>query len=160
MKKFVIQTALLVLVTFAALAFATKQIPNFNFFPTPISSKQISVGSVRLSVELADSASKRKKGLGGRDSLDEGSGMLFVFQSPVKSAFWMKGVKFSLDMIWIKENTVVDIIKNAQAPAEDVLDSDLPRYVPNQPIDMVLEVNAGFVDKHGIKIGDKLEIVN
>lgn len=160
MKKFVIQVIVLVVVIFAALAFTTNQIPNFNFFTQTITTKQIQVGDNKLTVEIADNASKRKKGLSDRDVLDENSGMLFVFDTPTKSAFWMKGVKFPLDMVWVKDKKVVDIIKNAAVPLDGQTDDELPRYVPNQPVDMVLEVNAGFVDKHSIKIGDSLEIGN
>lgn len=118
--------------------------------------KDIKIGSTVIKVEVADDSSKRKIGLGGRDSLATDTGMLFVFDSPVKPQFWMKNVKFPLDIIWIKNMTVVDIIKNAAVPPPDVADDALPRYVPNQEVDMVLEVNAGFVDSKGIQNGDTI----
>lgn len=155
-KKFAFQIVLLLIVTFSALAYATGRLPNFSFLSlsTPNTVKDFKIGDVSIKVEMANDSAKRQTGLGGRDSLAENTGMLFVFEKPLRPQFWMKNVKFPLDIIWIKNNIVVDIIKNAAVPVPGVTDDALPRYVPNQEVDMVLEVNAGFVDSKGIKNGD------
>ncbi len=142
--------------TFSALAYSTGKFPGFSFFSlsTPNTMKDFKIGDVEIKVEIADDSSKRQKGLGGRENLAENTGMLFIFEKPLRPQFWMKNVKFPLDIIWIKNNVVVDIIKNAAIPGSGASDDTLPRYVPNQEIDMALEVNAGFVDSKGIKNGD------
>lgn len=157
-KKFASQIILLLVVTFSALAYATGKFPGLDFLSLskPSIMKDLKIDNTVIKVEVADDSAKRKVGLGGRDSLATDTGMLFVFDSPVKPQFWMKNVKFPLDIIWIKNMTVVDIIRNAAVPAPDVADDALPRYVPNQEVDMVLEVNAGFVDSKGIKNGDTI----
>jgi uncharacterized membrane protein (UPF0127 family) len=122
--------------------------------------KTLKVANVALNIEIADTEEKRQKGLGGRKSLAEGSGMLFVFpQKQVFPSFWMKGMLIPLDMIWINKGFVVKIDKNVPAPAAETPDSKLPFYRPNSAVDYVLEVNAGFSDKNGIKIGDSVDLV-
>lgn len=159
-KKFAIQIGILIIIIFAALAYSHGGIPNFSFTPlTQVETKELMIGNTKIIAEIADDTGERQKGLGGRQSLASDSGMLFVFTKPDKYAFWMKGLQFPLDMIWIRENIVVDIIKDAQAPDSKTPDEQLPRYMPNQVVDSVLEVNAGFVDQNQIKVGDRVEII-
>ena len=112
-----------------------------------------------VSIEVADDKDERSKGLSFRDSLPEDQGMLFVFEKVDKYRFWMRQVKFPLDFIWINGDTIVDLLPNVPIPAPDTADSALPLYGPVTPINRVLEVNAGYIAKHGIKVGDKLELV-
>lgn len=76
--------------------------------------------------------------------------MLFVYQDDVKPTFWMKGMRFPIDIIWLDKNlTIVGFEK-------DVIPSTFPEtFSPPETIRYVLEVNAGFVDKHQLKIGDR-----
>lgn len=157
MKKFLIQAAALVLVIFAALAYATYKIPFLNT-GTEISKKtEIRIKNFTINVEIADTNALRQKGLGGRQSLASDSGMLFVFEKSDKHKFWMKGLNFPLDLIWIKNNLVIDLTKNAKPPTKNQKDAELPIYLPVVKVDRVLEVGGGFIDSRGIKIGDKVE---
>ena len=162
MKKFIIQFIFLTIIIFIALAYATGKLPNFSstgFIPKENKFKQVQLNDVKINIELADTSEKRKKGLSGSQSLASDSGMLFIFEKQDKYSFWMKGMKFPLDFIWIKDIKIVDIIKNAKVPDAGIKDQDLPIYVPNVPVDMVLEVTAGFVDSHKIKVGDMIELL-
>ena len=126
-----------------------------NNSPKPISNaKIIKIDNVEIEVELAKTNEERAKGLSGRESLDENSGMLFFFNnaSPV---FWMKDTKIALDLIWINDNKVVGIDSNVQ-PEIGVPDNKLKRYPSPTSIDYVLEVNGGFSDKKGIKVGQTI----
>ena len=82
--------------------------------------------------------------------------MLFIFPKADKYPFWMKGLSFALDFVWIRDNRVVDILENIQPPAANTPDSALPIYSANMPIDKVLELNAGAVKLLGIRVGDKM----
>ncbi len=97
-----------------------------------------------------------EKGLSGRNSLKDTQGMLFDFTKleNKQPAFWMKDMKFSLDILWIQNNAVVGITKNIPAPknSKDVL----PSYYAPGDIDYVIEVNAGWSDAHNIKTGDSV----
>lgn len=158
MKKFFIQFILLVVVIFGSLFVATGRTPSLFFFNDNKNSTQKDISSVlingvRLNIEVADTAEERNKGLGGRQALASDSGMLFIFPKEDKYKFWMKGVTFPLDIIWIRKNIIVDIHKNA-LPTTGQADKDIPIYSPAEPIDKVLEVNGGFSDINNIKIGD------
>lgn len=101
-----------------------------------------------VKVEVVTDPKEQQKGLGGRESLCENCGMLFVFPEKKKESFWMKDMRFDLDIIWIADRRVGYIFKNADH-------SSLKRIDPSVPSDMVLEANSGFCDKFGIKVGDK-----
>ena len=122
-------------------------------------SKTISVGNTKISVELANSDALRRKGLSGRSDLKASSGMLFVFnQKGIKPPFWMTDMLIALDIIWIKNSEVFQIDKNVQPPKAGTADKDLTLIVPKDPIDYVLEVNAGFSDKNGIVEGTPVDL--
>ena len=159
MTKFVIQAIFLIIVIFGGLYIATaKETPDLPFLPQKFTVKTVKINQTSVRAEIADTKSKRSKGLGGRDSIASGSGMLFIFPKLDKYPFWMKNTKIALDIIWIKQKTVVDIIKNATPPLPGQKDETLPVYVSNGPVDMVLEVRSGFVDTNNIKVDDKIEI--
>lgn len=113
-------------------------------------SYKLSVGSTMINIEIADTQSRRAQGLSNRDSLSDQSGMLFIFPDPDRHSFWMKDMNFPLDFLWIKNGQVIQLSKNipfSQPPAI---------ITPDSPVDQVLEVNAGFIDKYGIKVGDEV----
>lgn len=108
-----------------------------------------------IPVEIADSTAEQRQGLMGRQQMDADSGMLFIFSTPGTYTFWMENTKLDLDFIWLLSGTVIDL--RTHVPAGDGLPSDqVVRIQPAQPADAVLEVPAGFVDRHSIEIGDQL----
>ncbi len=110
------------------------------------------VGGVSIKLELAINKNDQIRGLSGRESLDQDSGMLFVFQKPGKYYFWMKDMNFPIDMIWINENNEIVYIKKEASP-----DDYLATYGPEEDSKYVLEINSGLSDKYNIKTGDKVE---
>lgn len=158
MKKFLIQFILLMIVIFLALAIFTGKIPSIPFLPQQAKFGVITINEAKLKVEIADTQPKRSKGLGGRISLAEGEGMLFVFPKEDKYPFWMKGVSFPLDFIWIKGDRVADLLENVSPAQAGQKDADLPIYVPKEPIDKMLEVPAGTVARLNLKVGDSVKI--
>lgn len=159
MKKFAVQAIALLILIFAALAFYSSKIPINFFLPAQLPSGEVFVNGVTLKVEIADTQSARNKGLGGRESLASDSGMLFVFEKADKYPFWMKGLNFPLDFIWIRNNTVVDFLENIQPPTPDQSDQSLIIYGPKVAIDEVLEVSAGTIKRLNIKLGDKIKVI-
>jgi len=123
-----------------------------------IPTAQISFSKIKIIAEVADTPEKRELGLSFRGSLDENTGMLFVFESPNIAFFWMKDMNFPLDIIWIMDNKVIDIDKNVPTPKEGAALNQLPKYSPTDKINYALEVNAGFTDKNKIKAGDEVKI--
>jgi len=124
--------------------------------------EQISVGENLLRVEVADTAKKISLGLSYREEIGA-DGMLFVLGRKTVPTFWMKGMKFGLDMIWIdcnsneiRECVVADVTENVPVfeNPEDV--SRLPIYSPSKSVTHVLEVPAGWVEKNAVKLETKV----
>ena len=85
------------------------------------------------------------------------TGMLFVYQAATNLVFWMRGMQFPLDFIWIGEDcTVVGITVNARPPAPGTPDSALPIYRSGGPVAYNLEINAGEAEEFGIRVGDEV----
>lgn len=136
----------------------TSKITFIPFVPQTTEQRILTVNEHKFKVEVADTKAKRSKGLGGREKLATDEGMLFVFDKDNKYPFWMKGLKFPLDFVWIKDNQIVDIIQNVPPPVEGQKDEDLPIYLPKVPINRVLEINGGTVERLQIKVGDKIKL--
>jgi len=104
----------------------------------------------RIAIEIADDEDRRMTGLMFRDKMDENQGMLFLFLVEEQQAFWMKNTILPLDIIYINsKREVVSIQKNAEPYSE----RSLPSMKPAQ---YVLEVNAGYTDKYGIREGTRI----
>ncbi len=63
----------------------------------------------------------------------------------------MRGMRFPIDIIWIHDGEVVGIEKNIPVPL-NYRDSLKEINSPSE-VNLVLEVNAGFCEKYGIKKG-------
>jgi hypothetical protein len=130
----------------------------YIFFTAKNKAVNLKVGSASFEVEIAKTMSQQAKGLSFRDSLDKNKGMLFDFSGEAKQTFWMMGMKFPLDIIWIKNGEIVGIDKNVPAPTPGTPEAALKLYNSPDLIDKVLEINAGLCDELGINIGDKISI--
>jgi uncharacterized membrane protein (UPF0127 family) len=107
-----------------------------------------------VTVELARAPAELARGLMYRRELAELAGMLFLFPETRIQSFWMKDTPLPLDMIFIGDDMrIVGIVENA------VPFTTSPRTV-GEPSRYVLEVNAGFSKRHGIKAGDRIEFRN
>jgi uncharacterized membrane protein (UPF0127 family) len=127
--------------------------------PTPeVAAPQAVFGSVTVAMEVARTDTERQRGLGGHAPLGETDGMLFVFERPSFHAFWMKGMLFPLDLMWIENGQVVYVERNAPNYPPETSDRVLPIYAPPALATYVLEVNAGFADRYGIGEGAFVEL--
>lgn len=105
-------------------------------------------GSV-VHVIIADTEATQERGLGGRNGLAPNEGMLFVFPSDGIYPFWMKDTLFSIDIIWLDiHGTIVDMRTNVSPESYPEV------FTPTASARYVLEVSAGYVLEHNIKIGD------
>lgn len=159
MRKFIVQAILLLLVAAGAIfLFRSPTAINLPFVPEKTMVRKIEINNAKITAEVADTQAKRKKGLGGRETLASDEGMLFVFEDKGKHSFWMKGLTFPLDFIWIEGNKVAGVLENVPPPARGQTDESLPIYQSQEDIDKVLEVRAGTVGKFNIKAGDPVKI--
>lgn len=115
--------------------------------------RSLSIANKNILVEVVDTDNARKLGLSYRPSLENNRGMLFDFTNTTdkRPSFWMKDMRFSIDIIWINNGTVVGIEKNVSVPTETI---QLPTYTPPTNISHVLEVPSGWSDKNNIRIGN------
>lgn len=114
------------------------------------------LGDKTFTIALADDPKERMNGLSGKDRLQEDRGMLFVFEKPDYYSFWMRGMKFPLDIIFIKDDKIVKIFQNVSTSREE----SLPVYQPSIPSDKVLEINAGLSKEYGFKEGQTIKFEN
>lgn len=112
---------------------------------------EIKIGDNSFGTEIVSAGFKREKGLAGRRGLCMECSMLFAFPAADRWGFWMKGMEFNLDIIWIRGNRVVWIDRKVSKDSKDIL-------YPEEPSDKVLEINSGLSDEKGIRIGDPIEV--
>ena len=104
----------------------------------------------KIDIEIAGDDDARSTGLMYRNKLAENQGMIFIFQQERPQSFWMRNTVLSLDMIFVNaENVIVKIRK-------ETIPFDESQYTSEKPAKYVVEVNAGYTDKFGIKEGDKI----
>ncbi len=160
MKKVLIFFGILVIVV---ILFAISR--GFNLFGLNLTAgsgntPSAKIGNKTYSVTLAKSDKERQAGLSGKANLAANTGYLFVFEKKDNYGFWMNGMKFPIDIIFINDNKVVDVVENAPAPSVGQQSSSLPVYRPSEPVNYVLEVAANEVTKNKIKKGDTVVFQN
>jgi uncharacterized membrane protein (UPF0127 family) len=107
---------------------------------------------VPVAVEIANTPQKRAFGLMFRKDLSESQGMLFLFPREEPLSFWMKNTPLPLDIVFINSaRTIISITANTTPFSEEPLPSA-------GPAQFVLEVNAGFCQKHGITTGARVDL--
>lgn len=114
----------------------------------------VEIGSQRVAVELAETPEEQTKGLGYRDALAWDTGMYFPYARPAFYSFWMRGMRFSIDIVWIRQGRIVDL--HAAVPFEP--GGNGPTLRPRQIVDAVLEVPAGYAAASGWRIGDRVKL--
>jgi len=119
---------------------------------------EVSINNETFKVEVADSDKEQQIGLSEKRKLNENQGMLFVFKKADYYSFWMKNMKFPIDIIYINGNRVITVVSNAPIPAD--ANGNLEVYQPKGQSDKVLEINAGLAEKYNIKEGSTININN
>ncbi len=106
-----------------------------------------------LRLEVADKYEERRKGLMHRHTLEEETGMLFIFPGERDRSFWMKNTFIPLDIIFADSNGTIVKIHEAE-PQPFTGEKNLRRYRSGTPAKYVIETRQGFSRKHGIEEGD------
>lgn len=115
----------------------------------------VAPNGARYDVEIADEVAEQTLGLSFLPSMAETEGKLFVFSESGTYSFWMKDMRFPLDIFWIQDGVVVDLAEDVPAP----LAGQFPVTVmPQAPAHMVLELQAGEAKRQGIGVGAVLDI--
>lgn len=117
--------------------------------------KTVPETTVRFRVETAIGFDQQRKGLSGREKLPEDQGMLFILDNRADRFFWMKGMKFPLDILFFDDKGLLFEIFESLMPC-----TDCPLIKPSAPAAYALELNAGMTKKYSIRIGDRIVIEN
>lgn len=115
---------------------------------------KVDINGAQISVMVADTEATHKQGLSGYERIKEDQGMLFLFDQPYEYMFWMKDMKFPLDIIFIRDGRIVDMVTDLPAPKEG---EDPATFTPKEMADRVLEVNAGSAKKFGWDLGTEVK---
>ncbi len=110
--------------------------------------KSIVINGQTIYVTIADTTEQRQQGLSGQKALCEKCGMLFIFDTADNYTFWMKDMNFDIDIVWIRDDVVVDISERVSYKTPEKIVWTI------ESVDKVLELPAGGVDKFGIIVGN------
>lgn len=119
--------------------------------------REIEVSNTTIRVKLAKTDKQHAKGLSGRQGLAQNEGMLFIFPENYRPRFWMKDMQFAIDIIWINDGKISQIDQNLLPPEPNTPEEDLSLFLPNDPVDYVLEVAAGTANANLWQIGDPVQ---
>ncbi len=109
-----------------------------------------------VTAELAVTDEERQQGLMFRQQIREDQAMLFIFEEEGVHSFWMKNMRFPIDIIWLdKDKRIIHIEPEVPACLQD----PCPSYSPGKPASYVLEVRSGCAEKHGLRVSDRLDFV-
>ena len=98
------------------------------------------------------------RGMMFRDSLAENRGMLFLHGEPGKYAYWMYQVEIPLDIIWMDSSHRILEMSPNTPPCEENFADLCPEYGGSTESMVVLEMAAGSIEKHGLRVGQRLDI--
>lgn len=118
---------------------------------------EVKVNNQIIVAEVVSDAKEREQGLSGRESIGINEGMLFVFDEPGMHGFWMKGMKFPIDIVWIAGDRIVGVEGNVE-PEPGATENQLAVYYPPEPVNKVLELKAGRAAILRAGAGDEVKI--
>jgi hypothetical protein len=116
----------------------------------------VEIGGKRYTVEIADDDTERARGLMFRDTLDDGTGMLFIHEAEEPQAYWMKNTRIPLDILYFDEGRKL-VTQQRNVPPCSAGDA-CPSYPSDQPARFVLELNAGEAERLKLQDGAELTL--
>ncbi|WAC61887.1 DUF192 domain-containing protein [Pseudoxanthomonas sp. SL93] len=114
----------------------------------------VEIGGERFTVEIADDDAERARGLMFRDTLADGTGMLFIHESESPQAYWMKNTRIPLDILYFDDDRKLVSQQRGVPPCS--AGNNCPSYPSDQPARYVLELNAGEAAR--LKLEDGAEL--
>lgn len=114
----------------------------------------VTIGSLELMVAIADTPEARSRGLAGTEDLGPLDGMLFVYEEPVDTGFFMRGVAMALDIAFVDaDRRILSVLTMPLCPEDPC-----PTYAPSSPYRWAIETPAGGLS--GVAAGDQVEIAS
>lgn len=114
------------------------------------------LGDQTINLEVAKTPEEQQIGLSEHTTLAENQGMIFTYEKPGYYSFWMRDMKFPIDIIFLDGEKIVTVHKNVQPPTDK--NASLPLYTSEQPANRVLETKAGLAEEYDLKKGDTIDL--
>lgn len=128
-------------------------IQSHSFCNPPLPGADVSIGANVFRVEMATTETEQACGLSGRETLGQNQGMYFPFTGAGPQRFWMKDMRFPVDIVWVGGGKVIGVTQNARLQPDASL-SDLIIYPSPDGADAALEIPAGTAERDRITAGD------
>ena len=151
MKKVLIVVAILVIGAIGYWFYTNREDPSISEMPKVTAT----INSTEFSLYAPDTPEGLQKGLSVFKELPQNEGMIFRGLPVGVQTFWMKDMRFDIDIIWVnKDNQVIHIVYDASK------DSYPTRFEnsADQPASYVIEINAGLAEKYNIVPGSTVTI--
>lgn len=114
---------------------------------------KIEIKGKNYTVQVARTALSREKGLSETQKIPH-DGMIFIFPDSGIYSFWMKDMNYPIDILWIDKNFQIIEMR------ENIYPGTYPEvFTPEKESLYVLETQAGFVEKHNIKVNDTVQLI-
>lgn len=129
----------------------------FSFRQKPVDKfySKVKINETYINLELAKTQQEHYTGLSNRKSIPDNFGLLFLFNKKEVKNFLMRDMLFSLDIVFIDDNKIIDIYSNLPFNK----DSQNISYKSSGPVDKVLELNSGTCEKNNIKVGNLVKFL-
>ena len=130
------------------------------FAATARSTETIEILGQDMRLIVAKNSLSQTKGLSGisrEDFLAQADGMLFTFKDQKERTFWMKGMEFNIDIVWLRDGKVMKVETSIPAPEK----GEEPRKIHSAPfeVDTVLELPEGGAYRYGIVVGQMISVL-
>lgn len=127
--------------------------------------ERVTIGGKEFELELAADNPTRMRGLGGRDHIDDNGGMLFAFRVPTTLRFVMRDCLIPIDIIFVDHAGIVTATYTMQPEeprgeneSEFLYENRLKKYSSKFSAQFAIEIQAGQIEKLGVKPGDKIDL--
>ena len=133
----------------ALLALCSAALCSAQEGPQQLAKIRLNAGIHNINAELAATPQQREIGLMFRPAMPANDGMLFAFERPGQQCFWMKNTLIPLSIAFLADDgSVVNV--------DDMKPQTLDGHCSAKPVRFVLEMNAGWFARRGIKAGSKV----
>ncbi|MBN2380234.1 DUF192 domain-containing protein [candidate division WOR-3 bacterium] len=114
---------------------------------------KMTLGGEEISLEVVRESKDIRQGLMFRDTLASNAGMLFVFPQDHLSPFWMKNTYVPLSIAFVSKDSIIVGVISRMEPLDTVT-----KHMPGLPYRFAIEMNAGWFEAHGVKVGARIKI--
>jgi uncharacterized protein len=120
---------------------------------------ETAAGTHAVSVEIAETSNQREIGLMERAELPGDEGMIFLSYEERDSTegFWMFRTRIPLDIAYLDRDGRIVAIRT-MPPCTSPYGAYCPTYPPGARYWGALEVNAGYFEARGVRVGDRVTL--